>query len=130
MNLSILDKIPDKIVRDDIIHHNLNFELYYKSKKPEDFIRKGHNFTHICNGKILSPNLLINYSSEREIILYSGGLGMGYYLGISYNIENQMYIYYAGEQSTYNKYKSHFCSSNWNEMYEYVTNILQEYNIK
>jgi len=103
----ILDKLPDKVVIDDI-------KNYLTNKTGS------HLFSNIYEGKtLLSPDNFIKYRATPHIIyLYSGGCGQGNYINIAYSFDDNKYIYViinAGENP-----RTAFKSENWEEFHAYV----------
>ena len=107
MNIEdILNRLPDKIVADDI-------------KNYLDNITETHLFSDIYKGRTsLYPNSLIKYLPNADrVLLYGGGWGMGNYIEVHYSTKEKKYMYYciSGEETHVN-----FESEDWTEFYTYV----------
>lgn len=117
---TVLLKIPDKIVADDI----RNFLINWKStttKTPE------HLFSNIYEGRtLITPNTLIEYKSSSDFInLYEGGVGLGHYIGVGYLVDKKKYVYYT---CTYGNpvFNYQFETDKWDEMYTYAKKEMLE----
>jgi len=106
----ILNRLPDKIVADDIKN--------YLDKKTET-----HLFSDICKGRTLYPYeaYWIEYASNADrVVLYGGGFGMGNYVVVHYSIKEKKYMYYCTSGEVDEDTHAHFESENWTEFYTYV----------
>lgn len=115
-NLTYLENIPDKLVRDDLTNHS-NYSNYFNYN---------HIFYKIGEGNIFYPECFL-YPNNEEINLY-GGVDNGYHLRLKYNIEEKQYIFYREESSIFyhkeNDIIEILCNTvSWNEMHEYIHNF-------
>lgn len=105
----ILNRLPDKIVADDI-------------KNYLDEKTKTHLFSDIYKGRTsLSPNRMIQYLSNTDrVVLYGGGWGMGNYIEVYYSTKEKKYIYYNTSGAVGQGTHADFESEDWTEFYTYV----------
>ncbi len=119
--LKIIKKIPDKIVRDDILSafiYEIFIGINQNIKLPTNL------FNDIYEGKVLHPDtvgLSYGFDSNNRLKLYGGGFGMGHYHEVSFDSSTQQYIYTLLTNA--NKERNDlYTHSNWDEFRSLIFN--------
>ena len=108
---AFLSNVPDQRVVNDVL-------TYIHSEKHDS----KHFFSHIHEGRVIRPDNLTKYhvDNNKDISLYMGGFGHGYYSQLLYDIERKEYVYYGSSCDQEGKQEL-FSSSSWDSMVDYVT---------
>jgi hypothetical protein len=85
-----------------------------------------HNFSNLCEEKVLKPNVLIepHQINSSNIKLYSGEITKGYYHKVCYNITELKYIYFVKENVQTLTHALYYTES-WDNLHKYVTDYCE-----
>jgi len=114
-NLEIIfNFIPGKSIVNDLKNSIFKDGIPYK-----------HNFSNLCEGQILRPNVSIEHHqiNSPNIKLYSGEIIKGCYHEVCYNIIELKYVYFVKENV-----QTHalYYTESWDDLYKYVTDYCKK----